>query len=781
MAQIGERPKGQPYFDNISLGFARAVRANAWVPVRVMLKNPGPPTEVEVLIWAEESDGSRLPMLVRSRLFLAAGVTRKHVLYFRPERCQRLTFELYQRGRLTNREAVEPVHLSPGEPLVVGLSYSGKGFVADQRDVDVTRLRFNNTLSFSDAPSRWQGYEAVDVIVLGGLPPEGLTVMQEQALADWVRAGGLLIVSPGGQPDHNYEGTLIEQLLPVRILGTRLVEALPPLEEIYGPITRQKDRIGLSEVVVREGTVDLQMGQLPLVVSRREGLGRVVFVAFDLGADRLTMWPRLNRFYGDLVERAGHLPVTRLTALPDEAARTLHENMGVKVLSRSIVAGFLGLNLIVVLLLLLGIRGRRERAFLLLVLCAPAMALLIHYAGIAASDVSGPMSSAIHVIRTASGQSRAAGVGYHALLSDHETHCDVDFKDNPTAFLRSFSASRSGEETRRTSAETVLETYEVIDDDVKRIRGLHLRPRSVTLFESSYMTELDGAVEARAIWGSGGIRIEATNRSNRTLRDAFVACNRNAVPIGDLAPGASAGATLTNDTAQGLMTTFSRTAFKTKRDVEEDRIVNAMYAVDYLNALGDTGPLVCGWFDDEPVDVGISGLDPTPQTAARTLWTVAARREAEPGRVLLPKGSLAAAFIPNRSNIFLSGRWLPIYGGSTMTVEFAAPEALRGMHPTSLTFFLRLGQAPAAVAVEAFDVEKGAYEVVVGEPGEAGVRPVPTSRTAFRLEPVDRYWSKGRGCVRVRVTAKSLARTTAGGGRGPVIEELDMEVEGLRE
>jgi len=780
-AQIGERPKGQPYFDTISLGFSRAVRAEAWVPVRVTLRNPGPSTDVEILTAAEESDGSRLPMLVRSRVHLAAGVTRKHVLYFRPERCERLIFELYQEGRLSNRESVEPVHLAPAEPLVVGLSYVGKGFVCDQVQGGGTRLRFNNSLMFEDLPSRWQGYEAVDVVVLGGLPPERLTVMQEQALADWVRAGGLLIVSPGGQPEHNIEGTLIEQILPVRILGTRLVEGLPPLEEIYGPIVRQKDRIGLSETVVTEGSVELQMGQLPLVVSRQEGLGRVVFVAFDLAADRLTMWPQLGRFYNDVIERSARLPVARLTGMGEEGARVLHENLGVRVLPRKVVAGFLGLNLVILLVLLLGVRGRRERAFMALVLCAPVMALIIYWAGERISNVTGPMAGAVHVVRSASGQSSAAGVGYHALLSDRETHCDVSFAANPTAFLRSFSAFGSADESRRTSAESILEKYEMIDGDVKSLRGLHLRPRSVTLFESSYMTDLGGAIEARAVWGQGGIRIEATNRSNRKIRDAFVACNRNALAIGDIAPGATVAATLTGDSAQGSMTAFSRAAFKTKQDAEEDRIVNSVYAVDYLNALADTGALVCGWFDDEPVEVKVTGLEPEPATRSRTLWAVAARREAESGRVLLPRGSMAAVFDPGRTNIFRRGRWLPVMGGSEMTVEFAAPSELRDLRPTRMTFFLRLGQAPAAVSIEAYNAEKKSYDIIAGEAGVLGPKPVALSRTAFALEPAERYWLPGRACARLRLVVQSLAKAESGGSRGPVIEELDMEVEGVRE
>ena len=758
------------------------MRSDSWVPVRLHVSNPGPETDVEIVVYAVDTAGSRMPLLVRAPLHLAAGVLRRHTMYLRPGNCDKLIFEMYDGNqRLTNRTSVTPMHMQPAAPLLLGLSRDGEGFVCTQESSDVGRLRFSNVLWFADLSERMQGHEAVDAIVLGSLPAEGMSVLQQRAIIEWVRAGGLLIFSPGAYT-HNYEGSLLEGLLPVRILGSRLVAGLPPLEEIYGPIRREKERIGLAEVAVQDGEVELQMGQFPLIVSRREGAGRVVFVAFGLSSARLLVWPNLKDLYSDLVGGHGRLPAVSKSHLPAEAARILHESMGVEVMPRRMVAGFLGVNVALVIVVLLLMRRHREYGFLILVFAAPVFALAINVFGRTASDLETPLKAGLHVVRTSSGQSRGAGNGFHAVLSDKEARVNVVFP--ASAFCQVLPVLPAGGK-RLTSAEAVQDSYEMADEDLKWVRGLRLRPRAVCILESSYLAAMPGAISARAVFDSEGIVVEVANESEASFERGFVACNRNAAVLPDLAPGESASVRLSRATAQGLMTGFSRKALKDKRESENDRLINALYAVDVAGEVADTGLQVFGWLEREPVTLKPVGLETEASGGGRTLWLVTPDRQCEGERLLLPKGVVSMRLHRPRNNVFRDGRWADIYSNAEVNIDFGLPHGLRKLKATGATLFLRVGRGPTLVALEALNWETGEYDVIVGErAGEAEhARPAATRRTAFVLQNPARYVAPGRGFVRVYLMVKSAAAVSPGAAAGSyaLIEDLDMEIEGILE
>lgn len=783
-AQIGELPKNQPHFFRIAVGFSSFVRSDSWIPIRLMIRNPGPEADVEIVVSAEDSVGSRMPLLVRAPLHLPAGGIRRHTMYARTGNCEKLIFDLYDKSqRLTNRASVAPAHISPSVPLILGLSNDGMGFACAQERSTSDRLRFNNALRFSNLPERRQGYEAVDAIILGSLPTEQITVLQQRAIIEWVRAGGLLVFSPGAHT-HNYEGTLLEGILPARILGSRLVERLPPLENIYGPIKREKQHLGLTEAVVRNGTVNLQMGQFPLVVSRREGAGRVVFVAFDLSGERLLAWPNLVKFYRDLTDRRGHLPAIRKTRLPVEASAILNEYMGVEVMPRRVVAGFLCINVILVVIVLVGARKRREYGFLILLFCAPVLALAINAFGRVAADITEPLTAGLHVVRTVSGQSVGAGNGFHAVLSDKEARSDVIFPETPSIFCQALPVIPEwGKQI--SSAEAAQESYEMADEDLKWLRGLRLRPRSVSVLESSYLATMPGAISAVAVLDGKGISVAVKNESGMLFERGFVVYNRNAVALDDLAPGESATVRLSGATAQGLMAGFSRKPLKDKREAENDRVINSLYAVKVARQIADTGLQVFGWIEREPVTLKLEGLAAEPKNSGRTLWIVTPQRRLEGKRILLPKGALSMRLSNTKTNIFRKGKWVDIYGRGLMTVEFGVPTELRGMKPTRMNLFLRTGQTPALVALEMFDWQAGRYDVLVGEPvdGDSHARPVSAGKTVFEVKSPEKYLSPGRGVVRVFLVIQSADNKiqSAPGSRCPIIEDLDLEIEGIRE
>jgi len=157
-----------------------------------------------------------------------------------------------------------------------------------------------------DLPTQWFGYDAVDVLVLtsgsetfikGLLEDQG---KRKEALAEWVRRGGRLVLSAG----HNQQfvKSLLEKmpLLPCAFTGsTRLVDRLEeprawadevveqPLENItiaeLGPIQagQNVDVLPLDDAASRAR---------PVLVQGPVGLGRVLLCTFDVDVPPFTTW-----------------------------------------------------------------------------------------------------------------------------------------------------------------------------------------------------------------------------------------------------------------------------------------------------------------------------------------------------------------------------------------------------------------------------------------------------------------------------------------------------------
>ena len=539
---VAHAASDKPAIRTVSMGYSLAVRAGRWAPAAVLLDNPGPATRVALTAVCELEGGADSPVVTRAEIRLPAKTSLLRVVYVRMETARAVRFDLHRDGNRIATVKATANPMSPREFCVLGLSYSNdQNFVCDQPrspEEETFRFLFKNIAMNTPTrlSSRWEGYASANAIILGTLPPNGLTPLQERALVNWVRAGGVLVLCPGGKPS-GYAGTVIEGICPVRELGTRLIEKLPALKPLYGstPGREAKGRIGLTEAYVVNGETELSMGEFPLIVSRDEGMGRVVFVAFDIGNERLAAWSGMMRFYQDLLLDRGVPPRPGATSLPEAAASYNNEQVGARVLPRAALAVFVGLDVALVAVLLLAMRRRREWAFVVLLIAAPVLALVMRGVGAASSGVVEPSVSGVIVAGSASGSPSAFCSGYYTSVSPRAARGSVLYPDRPTAFPDIWLQRLTGS-SGLAAAETQRQTFTFADADIKRLDNVALRERSSLSFQGAALAEMSGRIEAAAVFGAEGVRVKVTNRSKRTLGEGFVTLNRNAASVPDGSP-----------------------------------------------------------------------------------------------------------------------------------------------------------------------------------------------------------------------------------------------------
>ena len=196
------------------------------------------------------------------------------------------------------------------EQVIVGLTQDvSLDFLATVFTKTHTRVVY---LPPSDLPQHWSGYDSVSAVVVKGVSLQALSTEQNTALHAWLANGGTLIAAGDSQYTLLTEPRL-RTLLPVEVLGLQQVEGLPAFVARYD--------VPFSEtpmVVVRarltHGQVLVGTSEAPLLVQRRFGKGRIVFLAVDYAMQPFSSWQGRGALWNDILQTPENVDFARLFA-----------------------------------------------------------------------------------------------------------------------------------------------------------------------------------------------------------------------------------------------------------------------------------------------------------------------------------------------------------------------------------------------------------------------------------------------------------------------------------
>jgi hypothetical protein len=289
------------------------LRAGQWCPVRVSLQSQGSQLIAgELRLEALDLDGDRVtfhqpPITLageagppkRVWCYLAVNAVNElpAAVQFADTESQALLAEL-------PLPPVPPIPLHGDDVLVLDLSYSAvsslnslitPGWQPGQPTEGARRTYRNYAIAHAapvDLPDRWWGLEAVDVIVWDQPDPAVLSIPQRDALTEWVRQGGQLVVGIGAAWPALHKSELAE-ILPLAGDGQTIsVERFDTLFARLGhaewksrvfrdpvPVTLAQPAPGAFRTF---GEFGPRNEPLCLVTMRLVGAGRVVATAAGL-------------------------------------------------------------------------------------------------------------------------------------------------------------------------------------------------------------------------------------------------------------------------------------------------------------------------------------------------------------------------------------------------------------------------------------------------------------------------------------------------------------------
>lgn len=293
---------GEPEILAAEAGWGGEVKLGSWAPVRLRLRGGAEDLTVRAEAWivaesltASGSQPVRVPQgSYGTEVALPPGVEKDLTLWVP------LTGEVEVRLTAGDRLlASQPVRLPSRRDWAVpmiGVLSREPGLVQAFRGLTLTRQGLPVPVpvaeltpeTIPDAGDRLDAFQAL--VIQGGRAAE-LTAAQRQAIAQWVRGGGALVLS-GGPTLAGDLAALVGEALPLRVEAAGTGADLTPLARWAGaagappptptPVARLRPEGG----VVLAGSPEA-----PLVWRGGLGKGSVTVVAADLALAPLAQWP----------------------------------------------------------------------------------------------------------------------------------------------------------------------------------------------------------------------------------------------------------------------------------------------------------------------------------------------------------------------------------------------------------------------------------------------------------------------------------------------------------
>jgi hypothetical protein len=285
-----------------------------WLPLRVMLSGDNGKISGEVLVEEIQDGAAEAKKIYSTPVNIFGDISITKYLYVYPESFRRNMNVILvdNNDREITRSEVRLSAIQPEDILilVMGATSGGLSYLSEQEGED--NLSHNIHVSYVNPysqttnislPHKWKGYDSVDVMVIGDISAGAFSGDQKRALSDWVYSGGRLIVS-GGAYSQRLIGTFVEELLPVKIKGTRILSSITSLSREFGWYVNNGNIVVASSELVSGGKVILAEGDgLPVIAEKQFGDGNVIFMAFDYLDPAFRAWGGKKNVWETLIPK----------------------------------------------------------------------------------------------------------------------------------------------------------------------------------------------------------------------------------------------------------------------------------------------------------------------------------------------------------------------------------------------------------------------------------------------------------------------------------------------
>ena len=278
------------------VGFTDTFGLGRWTPLTVTVTNHGGDLngELEVQVTGgDELRGRRFVTSYRRSLELHRDARKSLQFTVLPQgRSNPMVIRVHSGGQEVARTEIDLRARFVAERLVVVLSRDADLDYLNDGGADGLRVVYPHPELL---PVHWRGYDAVAAIVVHGVSLERLSASQFDALRKWIAQGGIVAVSGG--PDYTLlRSPRLAELLPGRPLGMTRVDA-GDLRRAFSASLDAARPVHVNRLGDFQGRARLSAGATALIVERALGLGRVLYLTFDVAGYPFDRWDGMRKLW----------------------------------------------------------------------------------------------------------------------------------------------------------------------------------------------------------------------------------------------------------------------------------------------------------------------------------------------------------------------------------------------------------------------------------------------------------------------------------------------------
>ena len=291
---VGAEAATSPVTLTVHLGYQDVVKPGEWMPVTVDAKNTG--AEIDGTLEIQEGLNAQPGVggfaTYRQPISLAGGASKRIRAYILVDASgATITTRVVRNGRVVaSKDAGAGSTTSTLIGVLSDQATALDGFAAVHPGsiaARVVHLRADE-IAESAIPLR-----AFDILAIDDFATDSLTAGQRSAIADFVRAGGDLLLGTGAAWRKTLAG-LSPAMLPINVSGTTTVSTA-----LLGG-----SRVELASGTATAARIWLAAGNQPLLLERTVGAGTVTMATFDWNQEPVAGWSGTGALLRQLIARA---------------------------------------------------------------------------------------------------------------------------------------------------------------------------------------------------------------------------------------------------------------------------------------------------------------------------------------------------------------------------------------------------------------------------------------------------------------------------------------------
>jgi hypothetical protein len=587
-------------------------KADKWLPVHITVSNAG--ADINARVQTSYKNNLEGQTVDGVDISLPATSRKEFFLYVTPQGLMRtFSVSVMDGNKVLAKTNLNLSCTSDPITLVGVLTDNPSAFTMLNNIRPVTGTTRTVQLNISDLPDRAQGWGMLDALIISNVDTGTLTPEQKQSLELWLANGGKLFVTGGIQWQATTAG--LNEFLPIKLSSTRNVTGLSALSTYAMDSTPLELGTILATGKLQTGAnILVEQNNIPLLIEKQIGFGKVYFFAADPGLQPLSDWDGMQKIYEHLLAFKSPKPSWADGPWDPYQARTALSTLPELALPSFVyICCWLGLYIIVIgpanYFILRRIK-RPELAWVTVPVLVIIFTSLAYFSGFLYRGTR-PILNRIMLAQAWQGVRQTQATALVGLYSPNRTTYTVESQDQFLIFP--YPDMNQNLQGNNDWLSLKNETGISLPDVRVEIGGMQSMGLEGSMPSLAIQQDLTLTLTENTPVLEGSI----TNTSNYTLQNSALVTSSGWTPIGDIAPNESKNVSTTlinNSNAQSNVqyTILAALGLDTySKDIDKKRHASFFQAVtvspnNVVNV--NSGVYLAGWVDNEiPTPAGLQG------------------------------------------------------------------------------------------------------------------------------------------------------------------------------